>query len=734
MSEPSKKLAGFCSAPWTDLIAYSDGNLRVCDRNVASFGNWQQNGLANTWNSEALQKFRKDVAAGTYPDSDCASCHNNGTQRTPISSLGCAYPIHYNSILKHLGPEAAKPFETQGKLFELKTINPEADEHIQFTLRKLAELERGVSGKEICKELADAFVKIRVIMECLEDYLKGAPQARRVAPFRQSQLQAKCNARCVMCAGLYTGEIINGPSMPEEWVDENFARIEDVVDFWCNGSEFFLYKDWKKIALKLYNEGGTKFRISTNGILLTEQNVRFMIDNGILEHMTLSLDGASKEVLESIRRNVKFDDNMKRIQFLVDYAREKNHSFTLIFAFVLMKRNYHELPEFIRMIKRFKGEKKDITMVALIQPLENFDLEGYRSWVHNEHHSLIDQAELDRILHEVHDLGKENDVLVSFYNAKLDEHFRSGAKLPKYFARKLDEKIFLEKKEDFQKQLAAFWASQKEKMFDLVGLGSLENSDAFAYANGEIEKYKTPLTNRFSLVAPHIHFKRMIFQFQDSLDDKMKRIAEEFWAICMGDNVSKEIYNEFSSVKEMFDGLVSQQLKPVQQELYLRGLNLIFRSADKLEKFVANNFQSANIEGNDLYFQKEFTLCMGEPLLYQSRRNGGGPLLASFIAARWRSYILLENGEIISQSQARGPLLMAFGPGGSYLDFFKTAELHPSASKLRNRRLVFSLVVGSYEVKNAIFGKESSWLFRTPANLLQWCLRAIGIKIALPEA
>ena len=442
MDKGKKELIGFCSAPWTDCITYADGELKACDRNVASFGNWQQDGLKRTWHSEKFQEFRQAMAEGRYPDKDCASCHNNGTQRTAVSSLLGAFAVHQDFLESFLGRKHPE-IDVVERLMWLKTRNHKSDRHLPIFFEYLNRLQR--ENPRAFTENQDfhlAIVKMRVLGEALEDYLHGVLLPRRVATFRQSQLQAKCTARCVMCAGKYTGEIVNGPTMGSEWVDEAFSSIEDVTDFWCNGAEYLFYKDWRKIALML-NEQGVKMRVSTNGILLNEDNIRFLIDHKILRFLTISLDGATKDTVETIRVNVNYERVMERLRYLFRYATEKNYYFEFTAAFVLMKRNLHELPSFVRMVHALRGENRQVQMTVLCQPLENFSVEAYRRYVHEQHHVQFGEEDARAIFREAHKAQQETDIQVSFYNQKLNEFIADGMPIPRFFARQMDVDMIL---------------------------------------------------------------------------------------------------------------------------------------------------------------------------------------------------------------------------------------------------------------------------------------------------
>jgi len=466
VSETNQELVGFCSAPWTDCISYSDGALKTCDRNIASFGNWQESGLKNTWESPAFQEFRRAIREGRYPDQDCASCHNNGTQRTASSSLIGAYALHYNFLRSFLGcgedghiPELA----SLHALLSTRHATEESDRALSLYFAHLDRLRAENSeAYNVNPHFHNALVKLRVLGEALEDYLHGALKPRRVATFRQAQLQAKCTARCVMCAGLYTREIIDGPTMDTQYVDEAFAELEDVTDFWCNGAEYLFYKDWKKVALMLAKEG-VKMRISTNGILLTESTIDFMLDHDLLAFLTMSLDAATKETMESTRIRVNFEKNMARIRHLLSQATERGLQFEFTAAFVMMKRNLHELPAFVHLIKSLMPPNCVPHVQVLCQPLENFNIPGYRQFVHREHHALLGEAELRRIFTEVNRAHLATGVGVTFYNQRLNDFMAADMPFPKYFPRQMDVDIFLD---DLQKG-QPLWS---EAEFDSQGL------------------------------------------------------------------------------------------------------------------------------------------------------------------------------------------------------------------------------------------------------------------------
>jgi hypothetical protein len=183
--------------------------------------------------------------------------------------------------------------------------------------------------------------------------------------------------------------------------------------------------------------------VSTNGILLTEPTIKFMVDNKMLRFLTMSLDAATKKTMESTRVNVNFEKNMERIRYLLAYAHEHNHYFEFTAAFVMMKRNLEELPAFIRLIHSLRPQGCRQLITILCQPLENFDIPNYRRFVHGEHHVLLGEKRLREIFLEARRAEIETGVTITFYNQKLSDFIAQGMPFPQYFPRRSDVDLLL---------------------------------------------------------------------------------------------------------------------------------------------------------------------------------------------------------------------------------------------------------------------------------------------------
>ncbi len=391
------QLKGFCAAPWVEGVLYNDGSLRACCRNGTVLGNWQKLGLKNAWHSEDYNAFRRSIHGGDFPDDTCRKCYHNGTASSLHSTLDAPFKFNFQVLLNYFKTELPEILQFLTQL-ELR----KADFSTNNSLRNyfLALIRLRVHRGSYPKEVGLAIHQLETIGQITKAFFGGDLEPPIIAPFRQVQLIAKCNARCIQCTGLFTGEIISGSALDAKHTEEAFSHVNHIVNFFMNGSEFLVFKGWRKVAALLASNG-TKISISTNGIRLTRENIRYLIDNNIILSLNISMDGAKKETIESIRVNVKFDQLIENIAYLFHYATEKNHNFDLSFSFVLMRRNASEFPQLIRLIKTLSGSNHLPSAHVTCQALENYpSVEKYFEFVNKEHHSLVDRKELVEIFEE----------------------------------------------------------------------------------------------------------------------------------------------------------------------------------------------------------------------------------------------------------------------------------------------------------------------------------------------
>jgi radical SAM protein with 4Fe4S-binding SPASM domain len=423
-------LKNFCAAPWVEGVLRVNGGFFTCCRNTTKLGNWQQEGLQKVWHSQSYQQFRQAIINGKFPDDQCRRCYHNGTSRTLLIELLTPletylrivsefFEAHAHSQEKMLLQECMEIKE----LFKLTAFTPEAQQKLQTYFTMLRNCAMAVTT--VPSAVQHAFEKLNIIGDITQSFLSGELTPSHVAPFRQVHLISKCNAQCIQCPGRYTGEIFEGPELEEAYLPIAFSYADDIIDFFMNGSDFLFYKSWKSIA-HILTQHGVKLGISTNGILLTPANIRYLIDHQIIHKLNISMDGATKATVEEIRIHVNFEILLHNMRFLFQYATERQYDFVLSISFVLLKRNYHEFPALLRLIHDLKkGYAYPRTISVFCQSLETYNIPAYMQFYQQEHHALVHRDALIKTFDEVFMLWQSfRDVMdVGVFYAQTIEEF-----------------------------------------------------------------------------------------------------------------------------------------------------------------------------------------------------------------------------------------------------------------------------------------------------------------------
>ncbi len=165
----------------------------------------------------------------------------------------------------------------------------------------------------------------------------------------QVQLEVinKCNYTCPLCK-----------TMEKDWVprtrieldqvkaiiDPVASQIEDIALFGTRG-EPLLHKELEKIVKYLKRVTTAKVTISTNGSLLTPKRGEKLLDAG-LDQVVFAVDGISQESYSAYRQGGKLSQVLDNIRSFCALKKAGNYDTRIIFQFIPMAGNEHELPLF----------------------------------------------------------------------------------------------------------------------------------------------------------------------------------------------------------------------------------------------------------------------------------------------------------------------------------------------------------------------------------------------------
>lgn len=161
-----------------------------------------------------------------------------------------------------------------------------------------------------------------------------------------------CNLRCVMCPG-HSG--MAGPKLTLEQADNLFAALgSNHADF---GSPKFLdmtagepmLNTQLHLIFKLFKTTVLNGKISTisNATLPIKGRVKEAF--ALCDRIGLSIDGATKETYERIRKGSKFENVVRNIRDVAALKASQGGCDALAIMFVAMDQNAHELPALVRL-------------------------------------------------------------------------------------------------------------------------------------------------------------------------------------------------------------------------------------------------------------------------------------------------------------------------------------------------------------------------------------------------
>jgi len=161
-----------------------------------------------------------------------------------------------------------------------------------------------------------------------------------------------------------------------------------------------VHPEFSEIMRKLAEFKTLRKYILTNGSNL--DYIMKIIKKGYLDILAVSLDGATAEMNNEIRRGSDFDYITKKIKEIVALEKEGIKIPYINLVFVMMKKNIHQLPDMVRLTKELGiPELKAVYLTSF-----NLENENEALWNNQEHYG--------EYFKEAEELAKKLNVLVKF--------------------------------------------------------------------------------------------------------------------------------------------------------------------------------------------------------------------------------------------------------------------------------------------------------------------------------
>jgi MoaA/NifB/PqqE/SkfB family radical SAM enzyme len=117
------------------------------------------------------------------------------------------------------------------------------------------------------------------------------------------------------------------------------------------GGEIFLYEGFKDL-LKEASRFPMRQIIATNGLLMDREFAEIMVKSNV--ELTFSIDGATKEVYEHIRRGARFEKLIESVNLINEFRQRFNPEMETRMNVLVMRSNFHQLEQFLDFAKQHK--------------------------------------------------------------------------------------------------------------------------------------------------------------------------------------------------------------------------------------------------------------------------------------------------------------------------------------------------------------------------------------------
>jgi radical SAM protein with 4Fe4S-binding SPASM domain len=163
-----------------------------------------------------------------------------------------------------------------------------------------------------------------------------------------------CNLRCPECpSGLRSFTRPTGNLQLDsfkQWLEP----IQDklcAISFYFQG-EPFIHPEIHK-AIQFAHQAGIYTMTSTNAHFLTPERAEQIVLSG-LDRLIISVDGTTQEVYESYRKEGKLEKVLEGVKNMVAAKKRlQRHTPYLIFQFLVVKPNEHQIPEIYKLAKKY---------------------------------------------------------------------------------------------------------------------------------------------------------------------------------------------------------------------------------------------------------------------------------------------------------------------------------------------------------------------------------------------
>ena len=201
-----------------------------------------------------------------------------------------------------------------------------------------------------------------------------------------------CNLRCPSCRTdtifVKSGKLLQQRMLLAKRIIEYIASQNHKIALHVGSDgDPFASLVYRYFIKQTKNFPHVSFSIQTNGLLVKKMYQRHEDMFKKLNILNVSIDGASKETYESLRKGGSFKKIIENLEFIKEIKSKLNFKF--IIHFVTQAENYQEMPAIIELAEKYSADHVWLNKITNWNTFSNFEEKNIMSTAHSEYKEYI---------------------------------------------------------------------------------------------------------------------------------------------------------------------------------------------------------------------------------------------------------------------------------------------------------------------------------------------------------
>jgi MoaA/NifB/PqqE/SkfB family radical SAM enzyme len=166
-----------------------------------------------------------------------------------------------------------------------------------------------------------------------------------------------CNLSCPSCRKsvvfLKRGKMLNMRLELANKINEYLANHDNITVHIGSDGDPFASLVYRHFMRKVPDNNTLRFNLQTNGLLMKKMFGRLDKILTRINMLNISIDGATKETYELLRRGGQFEKLLENLEFIKDY----HDQFRIRFHMVVQKSNWHEMEKMLELADKFNAHE-----------------------------------------------------------------------------------------------------------------------------------------------------------------------------------------------------------------------------------------------------------------------------------------------------------------------------------------------------------------------------------------